>query len=538
MGFADIEWGELSSIRTRINIIGGLIPSETRTIQNNEETDEEGNPILGFLAGIWDKGVKFAGWLWQTVTGAISWTIGSLWSLLVTGFLRLYQFNWNATDSDLDAQLEALRLQVASQLGGTIGNTLGYLVCGVVPGALLLKVNKPMAVYILTRLGEEAADEFMGNIAALLRTTANYALQWAVIGAYKNTRKVAREFFKDPTSPQSVMLENLFGENAQDWISQWGTARRAPWSFRLAVEEYIDGIKDPFWQNFFEEMHEEFLEACMEAGYVAGNAMDEWIFQQKLQQMGELGQQRVVEITPDRSVEDETIIVAGSEQLVRTQIPQILATYRMIEDRDIGQIVGEPARENIRDLISPLTLRLIFKTRQNPPFIEDDGRQSKQTQITLPFINRSKLDWEDIKEACGGKNGYLWGRFKALVKLENGHSFELWGGSKDECEDRVTALLKLITVDMVGITITEETKKGKRLEYSALYKETRRIYPCYFTLFNNQKVLNEDSGKATLSGVYKSRKYRFDLWTEKKPENYQEDLNELLRTRSSNFGDP
>ena len=535
MGFANIEWGELRSISTRSLIAQNSEKFETRIIKNSDDTDEEGNSILGFLGGVFGGGVKFLGWLFQSVTGAINWTLGGLWSLAIRGALYIYNFNWNLTDEELDARMAALVNQLGSQLGGTIGNSLGYLVCGVVPAALLLTVNKPMATYILSKLGAEAAEEFLGNLAVIIRTTANIALQSAFGAIFKGTRRIVRELTKDPDSFWSRWLNNFYGvDNMAALAQNWAKGNTRPWSFRIAIEEAIDAIPNAFIQNFFEELHEEFLEGCVEAGYVAGSALDEWIFQQKLQQQTELGQTRVVEITPDRSVETETLIVAGNEQLVRTQIPQILATYRMIEDRDMGMIVGEPVRENIRDLVSPLTLRINLNAKKKPPFNDDFGNKTRRVQITLPFVKRSKLDWQDIKTACGGVNGYLWGRFKALVKLENGHSFEFWAASRGECEDQMERLLVLCEVDMVGVTITEETKKGKRLQYSALYKEETRIYPTHFTLFNSQKVLNEDSGRATLTGVYKRKRDRFELWTDTQPDDYQESLAELLRVVGTN----
>jgi hypothetical protein len=534
MSLGDIAIEELRSYVVRTTIASESPDQETRIIQRNEDQDEEGNPIAGFLSAFLGGGLKVIGWLFSTVAGGLGWTLGGIWSLFINGTIALYRFNWNTSDIELESYLNNMLNVIGGQLGGTVGNAAGFLVCGIIPAALLLKVNKAMAIFLLKEVGKEALDELAGNMAALVRASANYLFQSLVIGAYKGTRAIVRELTRNPNSWQSQFLNGLFGDNAQAYLSSWGSEQKKPWSFRLAIEESINNIPVPFIENFFEEAHEEFIEACQESGYVMGAAIDEWMFRQKLQETSQIEQQRIIELTPDRTIPEETILLIGNELNIREQIPNVLAQYRMVEDRDIGQFMGETARENIRDLVSPLTIRLIFKSVKKPPFFHADGERAKQTQITIPFINKNKIDWEDIKLACGGVNGYLWGRFRALVKLENGHSFEFWGASPQDCNDLLEDLLKLCTVDMVGVTITEETKKGKRLTYSALYKEQLRVYPCYFTIFNNQRVLNEDSGKATLTGVYKTRDYRFDLWLDEKPDNYQEIITDLLRVPGLN----
>lgn len=108
----------------------------------------------------------------------------------------------------------------------------------------------------------------------------------------------------------------------------------------------------------------------------------------------------------------------------------------------------------------------------------------------------------------------------------------VYGATAGEAESRAKALIELADLEIAGITITEEKKEGKRLLYEkTMYKQPTRVYPAYCVIVNRQKVLNEENGRATLTGAYKERKFRMNLWTDSKPDNWDEIVRELTITR-------
>lgn len=329
-------------------------------------------------------------------------------------------------------------------------------------------------------------------------------------------------------------MQRIFGSGFNNALKAWGEEGAKPWSFAIAAEEAIDNIKDPALQNFVEEFFEEAIDACVEAGYIIAGGLDSWILQQRQMKTSILGKERVVELQPDREAEKEIIIMAGPEELIKPDLVAFMADHQLVENRDVGQFVGMPTREYIKAQPLTIALKIVFFSNQKPPFWTKKGDNFVVAECHVPDIDRTKLDWEKIKQACGGRNGYLWGRFRATAKLSNGRQMAIYAASSDEAEDRLKTLVILSTADIVTFSVSEEQKIGQRLKYQALYKETTRIYPAYFTILNRQRVLNEESAIVTTTGVYKQRSDRIDLWTDSAPLDYQETINELLRTPGPN----
>jgi len=147
------------------------------------------------------------------------------------------------------------------------------------------------------------------------------------------------------------------------------------------------------------------------------------------------------------------------------------------------------------------------------------------------------LDWEVIKLACGGTNGYMWGRFFANVKFQEPGvpNLKIYGATSAEAEDRAKAFIELTDLEIASLTITEEKKEGRRREFDkTLYKEDTRVYPAFLIIVNREKVLLEEQGRATFSGVYKERRFRIPLWTNEAPSDFDEIKSQILSTRGAN----
>jgi hypothetical protein len=90
--------------------------------------------------------------------------------------------------------------------------------------------------------------------------------------------------------------------------------------------------------------------------------------------------------------------------------------------------------------------------------------------------------------------------------------------------------------ELEGVTVIEERKEGRRRTLNALYKEPTRIYPYAVTIVNQQKILNEESGLATLSGTYsRKEKSMIPLHTLTKPDNFQETIADLFLIPGANL---
>ncbi|BAZ50508.1 hypothetical protein NIES4103_31240 [Nostoc sp. NIES-4103] len=223
------------------------------------------------------------------------------------------------------------------------------------------------------------------------------------------------------------------------------------------------------------------------------------------------------------------IILSGNEETLKPIITAIIALKQMLDGKDIGQFIGQPIEETVR--ASPHTTRLIitFYSVQNPPWKSIfPGKRLIRATYKVPDVDKRKMTWRNIKAACGGDNGYMWGRFLTTIGLSNGRQIQAYGATEQDAEERARAFLTLSKADLVTISTTEQKKEGRRATDQFLYKEPTRIYPAYFNIINSQrivkeslKLLNKESNqkrKSTLSGDFMEYgSGKIDLWRSKEP---------------------
>ena len=90
-------------------------------------------------------------------------------------------------------------------------------------------------------------------------------------------------------------------------------------------------------------------------------------------------------------------------------------------------------------------------------------------------------------------------------------------------------MLTLTNAELTTLNITEEKKEGARLKYKALYKEFTQVYPANLTIINQNRILKINEGIATSRGIYKRRQYIIPLYPDKKPNNFDLIVQELIK---------
>lgn len=486
------------------------------------QSQGSGNAIQWIVGGAFRLG-KF---LLSTLFNFASFTLSSLWGLIVQGVNFVWTFNWNASDQDLDRQARAQWNSLGGLLGGLAGNAFGWFACGILPGISIFTFNKAMGLYVLKEVGEEALEELAANVANVTRTIFRNLSRNAFTWAFKNFRRWMKE-------PGNQFAKALFGDRYDQVMREWGRQGGPSWSFASALEDRIERIPNKFLQQFLEEFLEESWDACVEAGFVVANSVESYLAMQKQSTGSILGPERIIEVMPDREAESEKLILAGPENVLKAQLPGVLANYQMVENRDIGQFVGEPWSDEARRGDLTLRLKIILYNVAAPPWERVRQGGIRRVTVTVPDVERSKLDWEKIRAACGGANGYLWGRFKATARLTNKRTMIVYGGTANEAEERLRTFLSLSDAKIKTIEVTEEMKEGDRLLNPGLYKEATRIYPAYCFVLNRELVIAGDRGKPVGKNRYVDRRGRLDLWTATKPHDWDTVVADVLRRSGS-----
>lgn len=488
------------------------------SLQTSEKKDDNGN----FLGWVLDFGKNALGFLWSKITALVSrvFNVAALWGAIVGAARFILTFNFNITDAQLDLQVKAAQQAVYAQLGGTIGSALGYLVCGVAPAMALFTVNEALGALVLKNVGEEFLDELAGNIGALVQTTFRATAHKLFASAYKNTRRWLKK-------PNNLMAQIMFGDRYAEVMQKWGAPGSKPFVISEQIEEAIESIPNENLRVLVEEALEEFTDACIEAGYIVANTIDGFMAAQKLQRQTLLGERRIIEVQPNRET-NEKFLLAGPEEVLKPVLIQTLTQHQLLADRDVGQIVGSAGNENLKPRPYAQKLKLQLFSVPKPPYMARENGNVQRVTIDVSDVPRSKMDWEKIKAALGGENGYLWGRFLASGTLENGRPLMVYGATKDEAEDRFLAIAALSEAKVYYYNVTEEVRTGTRLTNDGLQKESTRVYPAYVTIEVNRVQL--DGGRTAADGKKRQRfSKRFDLWRSTKPADWEESIAELFK---------
>jgi len=229
----------------------------------------------------------------------------------------------------------------------------------------------------------------------------------------------------------------------------------------------------------------------------------------------------------------ERIVLSGKAAFLKPLVTEILALHQLIENRDIGQFVGAAVEDYVRPKPRDISIRVIFYSVPYPPWRANLPTERFVTATyNIPDVKRSLIDWEAIKLACGGANGYMWGRFNAYTNLSNGRQMQVYGATSGEAEDRLRALAAFSEADILTFNVSEELKEGRRAADKQLYKESTRVYPAFFTVLNQPKIVTE-SNNGLLDGNYKRQRARIPLWVSKKPPNADALIAEALRVRGA-----
>lgn len=481
----------------------------------------------GFIDLVWDAGKKIVGFIGGLING-IRFSAKAIYDFIRNVSFTISQFDWNASDEALKGMIESRNVALSGAVGGLVGKTVGWGV-GIAIGAgisFLIPVigGGALATAVSLAVSKEALQELGASLKAVISQAVQSIATWAIISGYINIRKMIKNL------PLST-LEGILGADRAKWFKeQWGNKGGTNYSFAAQAERKIESIDNKYWKAFTEQAIEEGIEAFIEAGFIVASEIDNAYAQSKLQAKDALGTERSVILLPDKEVKDEIIVFADVPQnLLKPAIQSTINQHRLIRNRDIGMVMGLPAEEYTR--VKPQSLKLVitlFSVKQ-PPFFNRKSDDFAWVTISIPDVKRSALDWEKIKAAAGGVNGFNWGRYRAIAALDTQRKLIVNAASPTEAENMIELLLPMTEGKLLTLNITEEKKAGVRLTRRKLQKQATKVYPAYCTVMSWKELTDPDSGRANLKGSYRQAKGRINLWTEKEPLGTKELIQELLK---------
>jgi hypothetical protein len=419
-----------------------------RIVTSLESYDASGNNsgANNIFKKAWNLGKKVAGMIGNFVTGLLSnFSISGCWSWLTQTWNYVYNFNWNSTDTELRTQIKQQWNVLAGMAGGIVGNSLGYLACGFVPGAITFQFNEALGAKIIKNVGEEFIEEFSEGVSQIASSTFRLGTQILLTELFINVRKIIKN--------NSAAIAKFFGsERLKKMIDAWGKPGSKPWSFSQKVQEKIESIPNSALQNFTEEAVEEMGDACVEAGYIVANTFDAELAKEAYKQeyMPVLGKMKYVEVKPNRKNDDEVWVMAGNTELLKNNIVNALNTHQIISSYDVGTITEIPTEHQFRRFKPHIFLKFTELSKDKP---KDANRsllkmtisfrlmQETSTAIT---IERLKQLAAKIEQKFGGKTPYKINKGRYLFSYadhEKGYQLMLWVSGADEARRIVDDVL-------------------------------------------------------------------------------------------------
>lgn len=431
------------------------------------------NALTGFITGNGWWGRLFA----NTATGIFNWGMQQL--------TKLVTFDFNQSDKQLLSLMNAQGNRLAALWGGLAGQALGWtvsiavgygvaLVIPVIGGATLAKAVTAGAKL---EAGKDVGSGFVNTIVQTLTSIGEFAL----VGSYFLARSALNRG-KEWEGGNGVWSMSALFENAVNLIPlEW---------VRTFINSAVDSATDSFW----------------EGGIIIAQELDNAFEKAKADREAQRGKRRTVKLKPDRRTA-ETFILEGDQLDLEEDILATMNNYRLIANRDVGQIVGMPAEDFVTAKPLRRQLTIIMKGKKEPPW-RIGSKPAKNVTVTIPDVIVG-LTWAKIKLAC---RPYSWGRFRATANLDNGRQMAVYASNRSEAERVIKRFLTLSTAKILSLSVTEELDK-KNIN---LKKQPTQLYPAHCTLLVRRPTTGE--GRDFIDGTkLLEDSTRIDLWPNEAP---------------------
>jgi hypothetical protein len=483
---------------------GGIVAVKPRVIAGINQL-KQATGALGFLERFYNPFKALVGFVGGVIRG-ITFSATKIWGWVVNAITALKAFNWNATDSQLQTSLEAQNVALAAVWGGALGQGFGWLagigigygvsfLCPVIGGAALART-------ITAKASKEAIEELLPVLRNTVAQTAGTLGRNVLINGFISYRKMLK-------SAPRPLLDKIFGADTAKFIKNiWGGEGGPDMSFNTQMDEAIEAIPNKYVKAFLEEFFDEAWDGFCEAGFVIAHEIDEAYAQHRASQREILGPDRTIEIQPDTQGDEKLRMIEVPQKLAVPMIQSTLNTHRLLYNRDVGEIVGQPYGDWVKTAVQMRSLNIVFQSRERPPWRHTNGKRCKVASCTIPDLKKG-VTWEQIKKAAAP---FTWGKCRATANMDNRRQMVVYGATPQEAKKKLLQLATLSEAKILTISLSEE-----ELRPTTLKKDPTMLFPSYGTLLARKNSLDA-KGRTNLDGkTYDQEVVRFPLWVPKEP---------------------
>lgn len=415
----------------------------------------------------------------------------------------LWNFNWNISDQQIEQEINE-SLQDLKNLAGdefvkVLRNSLGIVI-------------------FKNRLPRNPSELIMGQIAEALETLADEAIRTGTKILFLKGYKSLRNWLK-----QSGIAESILGANlANAWGKRGGVI-----SFARAWESISTLIPLPSEDNL----------PALPPGRDSDSEII--VIDDGMRCDLDLGEIIPIKIIPNREIEEEFTYVYSPEKLAPMASSIVLAQHQLMDNRDVGIVVGGNSGSEYAYQREPRQVTLVFEYAPNPtkPYFKlPNNQKTERPKYTISNVRREAITYQNLLAAAGGLDGYMYGRRRMTYKLtdnQDGNRGEItvWAETEADAIARCNAFLSLTDSVLKSANPGGQIEGGNRQESRNNMKEIRRVYPYRVTLLVGADSTGTRDGRKRLTspeGQYIQRKAVFSLRSTTPPPYFEGEVNRLF----------
>lgn len=262
------------TLKSRI-IRAAVAEARTRIVDINPLSNDEKEWRKSGWMGLASKLAAKAWKIVQRWVSKLSFTdlLGKIFAPL--GFL--YNFNFNISEKEIKAQINAAWVRIAGLTGSGLGKTIGTVTAGTLGyGVCLVLFPAPIAKMLGGKIAEELALKLVGELSLIIKLISVAAFQVAALWLYGKVKQAIKGSDKDYL--KKLKEKGLSPEQIEKAMIE----RDKPWSIKGKVEEFKEwlGGNNDAQKAFAENLIEDAQESFIEAGFVVAGIMDEYVASQ------------------------------------------------------------------------------------------------------------------------------------------------------------------------------------------------------------------------------------------------------------------
>lgn len=492
-----IDRGGLLSRTIRIATTGNSLTRKLDLGGKLESNQSDGSASASGISGVFrslkDVGKRLISFISKVIVSGINLSVTAIFSTFVQASQFISTFDWNAGDGEIQQRIQANNIALSALWGSALGSGVGWVAgialgygvtvfCPVIGSAKLAKL-------ISGKVSLEALEEFQGTLTSTVRGTLSVIGSNLFLSGYRSLRKLA-------------------GINPPDSAPSWTLAEK--------FEERIESIKSPALRAFVEGFTDEFFDSFIEAGYIFAYELDAQLANAKAANQD--GPDQAFKLIPDKDVPGEAITMVAPERQAIALVQSTLAQHKLIYNRDLGQLIGQPVEEYLRATPLRRKLVIVFRSIEKPPWRDRQGMRPRSASYSIPDP-KAGLSWDQIKRAA---KPFQWGKFRATAKLTNGRQMAIYGATPAEAQDKLKELMVLCDAQISALSITEERDRNP-----ALRKNATRMFPCYATYLVRRPTVDPQARSDLSGNKWEQSLIRFRLWTDQQPDEWDDVRNVL-----------